>query len=358
MNPAMNTPPIPADIDAIRRLLAELPGPDENAAAAARAREPMLTKPPGALGRLEGIAEWLAAWQGRHPPRVEHARVRVFAANHGVVAKGVSAYPAAVTAQMVANFEAGGAAVNQLAAAAGAELKVVALELDRPTADFTEAAAMTADEFTEAFTAGMASLPGVGETPTDLLCIGEMGIGNTTAAAALGLALHGGTASEWTGPGTGVAGDALDTKAGVVADAVALHRPAASDGLDLLRRLGGRELAAMAGAIVAARLARVPVLLDGYVAGATAAALHAMRPDALDHCLAAHVSAEPAHPALLRRLGMRPLLDLDMRLGEASGAALAISIVRAAAACHAGMATFAEAGVSDKAGGSDKDSGG
>ena len=336
-----------ARLDDIRRLLARLPGADAAARAAARAREPQLTKPPGALGRLEVIAEWLAAWQGRHPPAVDNVRVRVFAANHGVVEKGVSAYPAAVTAQMVANFEAGGAAVNQLAQVAGAELGVVALELDRPTADFTQAPAMSEAEFAKAFAAGAACLPA--DTSTDLLCVGEMGIGNTTSAAAICLGIYGGSAEDWTGPGTGVAGTALDTKVRVVAEAVGFHASeAAGDGLEILRRLGGRELAAMAGAIVAARLSRVPVLLDGFVAGAAAAALEAVTPGALDHCLAAHVSAEPGHRALLTRIGKAPLLDLGMRLGEASGAALAISIVRAAAACHAGMATFAEAGVSDK----------
>ncbi len=327
----------------VRHLLAGLPGPDQTAAAAARTREPQLTKPPGALGRLEEISEWLAAWQGRHPPGLERVAVRVFAGNHGVVARGVSAFPAEVTVQMVANFEAGGAAVNQLCRAVDAELVVVALDLERPTADFTQAPAMTEAEFVDAFRRGMAAVP----NDADLLCVGEMGIGNTTSAAALANALHGGAAADWTGPGTGVAGSALDAKARVVGEAVALHGDA-TDGLDVLRRLGGRELAAMAGAITQARLTQTPVLLDGYVCAAAAAALAAQTPGALDHCLAAHVSAEPGHRRLLAALDKPPLLDLDMRLGEASGAALAVSLVRAAAECHRGMATFADAGVSDK----------
>ncbi|MBT6094543.1 MAG: nicotinate-nucleotide--dimethylbenzimidazole phosphoribosyltransferase [Rhodospirillaceae bacterium] len=333
-----------ASFSDLRAALSVLPGPDAPAAEAAQAREPQLTKPPGSLGRLEQIAEWLATWQGRHPASLDNVCVRVFAGNHGVVAKGVSAYPAEVTVQMVGNFEAGGAAINQLCKAAGAELKVAALDLDQPTADFTEGPAMAEDEFLAAFNVGMASVP----DDCDLLGIGEMGIGNTSAAAAICLALYGGEATDWTGPGTGVSGDALNAKARIVAEGVHRHEDAGGDGLEILRRLGGRELAAMAGAIVAARLNRVPLLLDGYVTSAAAAALHAAQPSALDHCLAAHVSAEPAHRQLLVKLGKPALLDFGMRLGEASGAALAIGLVRSALACHTGMATFAEAGVSDK----------
>ncbi|MEK9726108.1 MAG: nicotinate-nucleotide--dimethylbenzimidazole phosphoribosyltransferase, partial [Rhodospirillaceae bacterium] len=239
---------------------------------------------------------------------------------------------------------AGGAAVNQLCKAAGASLDVIALNLDNPTADFTAEPAMTVDGFLAAVAAGMAAVP----DDADLLCVGEMGIGNTTSAAALCMGLYGGDARDWTGTGTGVAGDAYEIKVKVVHDAVRHHAPHLADGLKALQRLGGRELAAIAGAVVKARYARVPVLLDGYMAGAAAAALKTAQPDALDHCLAAHVSAEPGHAMLLQALGMRPLLNLDMRLGEASGAALAINIVKAACACHTGMATFAEAGVTNK----------
>ncbi|MGE5505753.1 MAG: nicotinate-nucleotide--dimethylbenzimidazole phosphoribosyltransferase [Actinomycetota bacterium] len=326
----------------IRALLAALPGPDQPAAAAWAARDPMLTKPPGALGRLEELSCWLAAWQGRHPPRLDTPRVRVFAGNHGVAALGVSAFPAEVTVQMVANFERGGAAINQLCATFGAELKVTALELDRPTADFTKGPALTEAEFVSAFRAGYGSVP----AGTDLLALGEMGIGNTTPAAAIPCALFGGEAADWTGRGTGVAGAALARKTEVVAEGVARHR--GQSPLDVLRCLGGRELAAIAGAVLAARLARVPVLLDGYVCTAAAAPLEAERPGALDHCQVGHCSAEPGHRRLVDRLGKRALLDLDMRLGEASGAALAIGVLKGAVACHAGMATFGEAGVSEK----------
>ncbi|MCU0894740.1 MAG: nicotinate-nucleotide--dimethylbenzimidazole phosphoribosyltransferase [Rhodospirillales bacterium] len=334
-------PPAIASMDQIRALIDGMPGPDAAAAAGAAAREPQLTKPPGALGRLEELALWLSAWQGRHPPTAERLRAIVFAGNHGVAARGVSAFPASVTAQMVANFTAGGAAVNQLCRTFGIDLAVHPLELERPVIDITAEPAMDEAGFVAAVAAGWEA---AGSGPADLLCLGEMGIGNTTAAAALCHGLFGGSAADWCGPGTGLDAQAVAHKAGVAAAAVARHAEAA-DPLDLARRLGGRELAAIAGAVLAARHLRVPVVLDGFVCTAAAAPLAAVRADALGHCIVGHASTEPGHRRLLARLGKRPLLDLDMRLGEASGAVLAAAVVKAAAACHAGMATFAEAGV-------------
>jgi nicotinate-nucleotide--dimethylbenzimidazole phosphoribosyltransferase len=329
-------------LDEIRALFAHLPGPDLDAGSAAATREAQLTKPAGALGRLEELAGWLATWQGRHPPRIEHPRTVVFAGNHGVAARGVSAYPAAVTAQMVQNFISGGAAVNQLCRVVDADLRVYEMNLDQPTGDIVEGPAMTDSECARAIAYGMMAVePGI-----DALAVGEMGIANTTVAAALCLALFGGEAGEWTGPGTGVAGAALERKREVVAAAVARHRVDAADPFETLRRLGGLEFAAMVGAILAARMGRVPVVLDGFCAGAAAAVLYAADPRALDHCVAGHVSAEPGHRRLLDRIGKPPLLDLGMRLGEASGATLALSILKAAAACHSGMATFSEARIS------------
>jgi nicotinate-nucleotide--dimethylbenzimidazole phosphoribosyltransferase len=328
----------------VRRLLRSLPDPDEGAAAKARTREPTLTKPAGALGRLEGLSEWLAAWQGRHPPRMTRVMARVFAANHGVVTRGVSAYPPSVTAAMVANFAAGGAAINQLCRTFAVRLKVIPLNRLKATADFTERPAMSEAECVAALARGMAAVP----RRADVLCLGEMGIGNTAAAAALCLALFGGRAGDWTGPGTGLKGRALGRKAAVVAEAARRHRPAGRDPFEALRRVGGFELAAITGAVLAARLHRIPVLLDGYVCTAAAAVLAKAAPGALAHCRVGHVSAEPGHRRLLARLGVRPLLDLDMRLGEATGAVLAVALLRAAVACHAGMATFAEAGVSGR----------
>ncbi|MBT7233189.1 MAG: nicotinate-nucleotide--dimethylbenzimidazole phosphoribosyltransferase [Rhodospirillaceae bacterium] len=328
----------------VRALLQTLPGGDVQAAENARAREPQLTKPGGSLGRLEDIAEWLATWQGRHPAQVERIKVAVFAGNHGVTAQGVSAFPPEVTFQMVANFEAGGAAINQLCGVAGADLEVVALDLDNPTQDFSQEPAMDDAECTAAFRRGMEAVG----ADYDVICLGEMGIGNTTPAAAIAHAIHGGEAGDWVGPGTGVEDDALALKVRVVADAVQRHKPAFGDGLDVLASVGGRELAAIAGAITQARLNRQPVVLDGYVCGAAAAALAAAAPGALDHCIAGHVSAEPGHIRLLDKMGMAPLLNLGMRLGEASGAVVAVNLLKCAAACHAGMATFGEAGVTDK----------
>ena len=334
-----------ATLDEMRGVMRDLPGPDAAAAATVAAREAELTKPAGALGRLEDLTAWLASWQGRPDPAVDRPRVAVFAGNHGVVARGVSAYPSEVTAQMVQNFVAGGAAINQMCQAFDAELRVYELDLETPTADFTEAAAMDDDDCARAMAYGMMAV----EPGLDLLCLGEMGIGNSTAAAAVCHALFGGAAADWTGPGTGVTGDALDRKIAVVGDAVAHHKSEMGDGLDVLRRLGGRELAAIAGAVIAARRARTPVVLDGFACTAAAAALQAVEPTALDHCIVAHRSAEPGHARLLQAIGKTALLSFDMRLGEATGAALAIPLLRAAAACHGGMATFADAGVSGKA---------
>ncbi|MGA0564986.1 nicotinate-nucleotide--dimethylbenzimidazole phosphoribosyltransferase [Ancylobacter sp. VNQ12] len=329
--------------DDIRNLVAQMPGPDEAARMAAAERQNQLVKPPGALGRLEEIAIHIAGWQGREIPAVNRPTVAVFAATHGVAGRGVSPYPPDVTKQMVATFTAGKAAVNQICGVFGAGLRVFDLALDLPTPDIVEEDALTEAECAATMAFGMEALAG----EPDLLCLGEMGIGNTTVAAAIFHGLYGGEAEDWVGPGTGSTGETLIRKVTAVRDAVARSKGHLDDPLEVLRKLGGREVAAMAGAILAARLQRVPVVLDGYVVTAAAAVLKAMDPAALDHCLAGHVSAEPAHRAVLERLGLRPLLDLGMRLGEGSGAALAIGVVKSALACHAGMATFAEAGVSD-----------
>ena len=321
-----------------RRMLDALPGPDAAAVQAARARDAVLTKPPGSLGRLEALAEWLAGWRGR--VAADRLQVAVFAGNHGIAARGVSAFPAEVTVQMVANFQGGGAAINQLSALAGAAMSVHPLALDRPTADFTAGPAMTEAEQLEALQTGWKAV----DPEADLFIAGEMGIANTTSAAAIAAALFGG--SGWAGRGTGVDDAGLARKEAAVAAGLAAHAGHLDDPVEVLRRLGGREIAAMTGAYLAARMHRVPVVLDGFISCAAAAVLHKARPGALDHCIAGHLSAEGAHGRLLAAIGKEPLLSLGMRLGEGSGAALALGVVRGAVACHRGMATFAEAGVS------------
>ncbi|MBN9886256.1 nicotinate-nucleotide--dimethylbenzimidazole phosphoribosyltransferase [Salipiger abyssi] len=331
---------LPLDrLDAVADLV--LPEFDETSAEAARARQLQLTKPPGSLGRLEDLAVFLAGWQQRERPVIANAQALVFAGNHGVCAQGVNPFPQEVTAQMVANFQAGGAAINQLCALAGAALSVVPLELERPTRDFTEGPAMDEAETLAAMQEGAASV----DPEADVLILGEMGIGNSTVAAALAHAVFGGAAADWVGRGTGSDTPAIAHKAEVVARGVARHGSLSP--MMQLAALGGREQAAICGAVLAARLARIPVLLDGFICTASVAPLHGARPALLDHCLIGHASAEPGHQGMTEAMGKRPLLYLGMALGEGSGAALALGVLRGALACHNGMATFAEAGVSD-----------
>ena len=325
----------------IASLAAQLPEADEAARAAALARQNSLTKPPGSLGRLEELALFMAAWRGTARPTIARAQALVFAGNHGICAQGVNPYPQAVTAQMVANFEHGGAAINQLCRVNGAELSVIALDLDQPTADFTAGPAMTEAETLAAMARGAAAV----DPEADVLILGEMGIGNSTIAAALATALFGGTAADWVGPGTGSDAEGIARKISAIERGLARH--AGLDAMQTLAALGGREQAAICGAVLAARALRIPVILDGFICTAAAATLHAADPRLLAHCLVGHASAEPGHRRLLAALDKRAVLEFDMRLGEGSGAALALGILRAALACHNGMATFAEAGVSD-----------
>lgn len=333
-----------ATTSAIQSALATLPAPDSAARDAATLRQAHLTKPAGSLGRLEDIALFMAGWQGRERPRADTIGVVVFAGNHGVAARGVSAFPAEVTAQMVANFRHGGAAINALARACGASLAVVALDLDNPTGDIAREPAMTEAQCLAAINAGAQAVA----DGLDLLIVGEMGIGNTTPAAALCAQAWGGGADDWVGRGTGIDDAAHARKRAIVAEALALHGVHCDTPFEALRRLGGREIAAMAGAILAARMRRIPVLLDGFICGAALAPFAAAHPAVLDHCLAGHCSAEAAHERLLGHFGLEPLLRLGMRLGEASGAAVAAQIVRSALAAHDGMATFAEAEVAGR----------
>lgn len=328
-----------ATLDEFRKTLEAGSAPDMASIAGAKQRNTELTKPPGALGRLEDLAIWYAGWRNTDQPRIEAPQVIVFAGNHGVCAQGVSAFPQEVTVQMVANFEHGGAAINQLAQTFGAKIDVHALDLDMPTQDFTIGPAMSEAEVVFALMTGWNAV----DPNADLLVAGEMGIGNTTSAAAIATAVLGGTAEDWVGRGTGVDDDGLARKVDVITRGLALHDT--SDPLEALRCLGGRELAAIAGAMAAARHHRIPVILDGFICCAAAAVLEKAVEGALDHCVAGHLSAENAHGKMLDIMGLKPMLALGMRLGEGTGAALAIGVLKGAIACHSGMATFEEAGI-------------
>lgn len=334
--------------------------PDAAAAERAAARQARLTKPPGSLGRLEALAMQLAALQGSDRPAVERVQVCVFAGDHGVAAQGVSAFPQAVTAQMVANFVAGGAAVSVLARAQGAALEVVKLgtaadtgtlpgvvdaRIAPMTADFTLAPAMSDAQLAAALDAGRAAVQRAVRAKAQVLIGGEMGIANTTAAAALACALLGEQPATLSGPGTGLDAAGVAHKAAVIGRALALHGPHVDSPLEALRRLGGFEIAALAGAAIACAQAGLPLLVDGFIVTAAVLAAVRIQPGVHDWLLFAHRSAEPGHARLLAALDAAPLLALDMRLGEGSGALAALPLLRLACAAHAGMATFDEAGI-------------
>lgn len=328
----------------IVELLVAVPDGDEKAVAAVRERDAQLTKPPGSLGRMEELVEFLARWQHRAKPRLANPMVTIFAGNHGVTDQGVSAFPREVTAQMVANFTNGGAAISQICGLHEINLRVFELALELPTGDITKEPALDDQMCAATIAYGMEAVAG----KPDLICIGEMGIGNTTIAAAIYAALYGGKGEDWVGRGTGLDDAGLGRKADAVNRALALHAGSLDHPLAILARLGGREIAAMLGAIVAARHQKVPVIIDGYVATAAAAIAHAVNPASINHCLFAHVSAEGAHKLVLEKMGQNGLLDLGMRLGEGSGAALAAVMAKTALHLHDNMATFDAAAVSGK----------
>ncbi len=339
-------PPLSSAYTDVIELLTLPPDGDEAAVAAVRARDAQLTKPAGSLGALEGLVEFLARWQGRAQPRLDNPMVTIFAANHGVTDQGVSAFPREVTAQMVANFTNGGAAISQICALHEINLRVFELALEMPTGDITQEAALDDKMCAATIAYGMEAVAG----KPDLICLGEMGIGNTTVAAAIYAALYGGTGADWVGRGTGVDDAGLARKADAVDRALARHAGELTRPLAVLARLGGREIAAMLGALIAARHQKVPVIVDGFVATSAAAIAHAVNPAAIEHCLFAHVSAESGHARALEAMGQKGLLDLGMRLGEGSGAALAAVLAKTALHLHNNMATFESAAVSGKGG--------
>ncbi|OMC39806.1 nicotinate-nucleotide--dimethylbenzimidazole phosphoribosyltransferase [Mycobacterium sp. GA-1841] len=335
--------------------------PDAEVAATARARQARLTKPPGSLGRLEELSVWAAACQGVCPPRaLTRPRVVVFAADHGVTAAGVSAFPSAVTGQMVANFDAGGAAINVIAEVAGASVRVadIAVDCDEPlsaaigahkirrsSGNIAVEDALSREDAAAALMAGRRIADDEVDAGADLLIAGDMGIGNTTAATTLVAALTGAEPVVAVGRGTGIDDLGWMRKAAAVRDALYRARDVTRDPLGLLQVCGGADLAAMAGFLAQAALRRTPVLLDGLVVTAAALIAEQLAPGARAWWQAGHRSTEPAHSLALSHLGLEPIVDLGMRLGEGTGAAVALPIVRAAIATLASMATFTEASV-------------
>ena len=327
------------NFQSLEAVLTAMPSADDASKKAAEAHQTQLTKPPGALGKLEELAIFMSGWQQTAHPKIDKAQALIFAGNHGVCAQGVNPFPQDVTAQMVANFSAGGAAMNQLCGVSGAALNVVPLELDKPTDDFTMGPALDEASLFSALQAGANAV----DEDSDILLLGEMGIGNSTVSAALAASLFGGAVASWVGAGTGSDEAGILRKIEVIE--AGLKRHGMQSGLTSLLAFGGREQAAICGAIIAARAARIPVLLDGFICTAAAAPLFSHNSSALEHCLVAHMSVEPGHKKLLSEMGKSALLDLHMRLGEGTGAALALSILRGALACHNDMATFSSAGI-------------
>ncbi|MDO8362560.1 MAG: nicotinate-nucleotide--dimethylbenzimidazole phosphoribosyltransferase [Actinomycetota bacterium] len=322
----------------LRVALATMPAPDLAAGDAVRARAADILRPAGALQRLDELAAWMAEWQGTAQPAVRRPAALIFAADHGVAAAGVSKYPIEVTGAMLAAFRSNQSTVTAFAAAAGATVQAVDVGVGRPTGDIRVEPALSPERFDECVAAGRDA---VAALDADLLVIGEMGIGNTTAAAAVAAALGEGAPADWVGRGTGVDDDGLARKRAAVEAAVA-RIAGQADPLEVLREVGGAELVAMAAAVMAARLRNLPVLLDGYVVTAAVLPLEVALPGALAHCQVGHCSAEPGHRRLVQRLGMQPLLDLGMRLGEGSGAMAAVPLVRMACAGITDVPTFAE----------------
>lgn len=343
MNSELSSLPEPfADL---AELMTILPPGSQSAVEAVRAHDAQLTKPAGSMGQMEYLVEFLARWQEKPEPTLESPMVAIFAGNHGITAQGVSAFPSDVTAQMVANFTNGGAAISQICAQHEINLRVFELALEVPTGDITHGPALDDKSCVATIAYGMEAIAG----DPDLLCLGEMGIGNTTIAAAIFAAIFGGKGSDWVGAGTGVDQAGLIRKANAVDMALAYHKGELDHPLKILARLGGREIAAMLGALIAARQRKTPVIIDGFVATSAAAIAWAINPEMLDHCLFGHVSAESGHAAALDKMHKRGLLDLGMRLGEGTGAALAAVLARTALHLHRNMATFEQASVSNKA---------
>lgn len=320
--------------DDIRDLIYRLPAINTDAYDAAQARQIQIALPSGELGRLGELAVWLAGWQGQNPPKITHPQIVVFASSHGVAAKGVSAYGLEQSQKKINDLTTGKAAVNQIAGSVGCGLKIIELAPELPTPDITEAAALGEKDCAATIAFGMEA---VSEKP-DLIGVGVVGAGATTAAAAVALALYGGTASFWAQSGSASKKpDLLVAKTRAIDQAIHFHQGQLDDPLQVLRRLGGRDIAAVVGAILAARYQKIPVVLDGFVSTVSAAILHAIEPKSIDHCIAGSVTSRDSHHALLDRIAKKPVIDLGLGMGDGSGAALAIGIVKAAICSHSGI---------------------
>ncbi|MBL4618156.1 MAG: nicotinate-nucleotide--dimethylbenzimidazole phosphoribosyltransferase [Robiginitomaculum sp.] len=320
--------------DDLRDLIAKVPTGNAKYQKQALKRQMEIALPSGELGRLAELAVWLSTWQGQCPPTINKPQVIVFASSHGVAKRGVSAYGMAQTISKIEDLTSGKGGVNQIAGTVGCGLKIVELAPELPTPDITAGAALSEQDCAATFAFGMEA---ISEKP-DLIGIGAVGAGATTSAAAVSLALYGGAASFWAQSGSAIQKpDLVVAKSKAIDAALIRHRGKLDDPLQVMRRLGGRDIAAVAGAIIAARYQKIPVVLDGFVAAASAAVLHSIEPSCIDHCIAGAVTFRDSHHALLDRIGKKPVLDLGMGLGDGSGAALAISILKAAAACHSGI---------------------
>ena len=322
----------------------KIPSYDHLTANKAKNRQDELTKPIGSLGKLEEFAIWMAGWQKKLKPTMKNPYCLVFAGNHGISNRGVSAYPSEVTYQMVENFKKGGAAINQLCNLADIKLSVVPIDLENPTKDLSENKAMEKTEVISAMQTGFDSVP----SNCDLLVLGEMGISNTTSASAIACALFDGKVESMTGVGTGLNKKQLSNKISVIESALKLHGRKFMSTINILSCFGGRELSAIVGSVIAARLRSIPVLLDGFVCTVAASSLILFNKKILDHCMISHLSTEPGHSRVISNLKMEAILDLKLRLGEGSGAALACLILKSALATHNGMSTFSQAQVTKK----------
>ena len=335
------------DKNIIRKILngqVQLKQFDKNYANLAKNHQNSLTKPKGSLGKLEKYAIWMAGWQKKKKPTMNNFQCLVFVGNHGIAKKNVSAYPSEVTKQMVKNFKNGGAAINQLCDLSNIALSVIPINLDKPTKDFSEEKAMNLSETLSAMQLGYNSVP----KKCDLLILGEMGISNTTSATAISCALFNTPVKKWTGLGTGISAKTLKNKISIIKKGLKLHGKKFDSVIEILSCYGGREMAAIAGSVIAARVRGIPILLDGFVSTASAATLTIFDKNFLEHCLISHLSSEPGHKGIILKLKKEPILDLNMKLGEASGGAVAALIIKAALVTHNKMATFSQAGVSKK----------